>query len=244
MKQPAISRAALPQVLLFDLDDTLLDFSSGSRGCWEGACAGVADRLPCPPAELLAMIEEVRHWYWSDPERHRIGRLDMAAARRGVVARALRRLGHDRPALAAEIAAVYTRAREAAMALRPDAKGVLDVLRQHGVRLGLVTNGTGRDQRAKIDRFGLAPYFACVVIEGEFGVGKPDERVYRHALAQLGVPPAKAAMVGDNLEWDVAAPQRLGMRGVWYDPERNGLPPECTTRPDDVIASLTELLPA
>ena len=31
-------------------------------------------------------------------------------------------------------------------------------------------------------------------------------------------------MVGDNLEWDVAAPQRLGMSGVWIDARGRGLP--------------------
>jgi len=36
-------------------------------------------------------------------------------------------------------------------------------------------------------------------------------------------------MIGDHIEWDVAAPQRLGLRGIWVDRERAGLPraPPC-----------------
>ena len=49
------------------------------------------------------------------------------------------------------------------------------------------------------------------------GVGKPEEVVYRYALSKLRVKAEEAWMVGDNLEWDVLAPQRLGLRGVWVD---------------------------
>ncbi|MGA9348435.1 MAG: HAD-IA family hydrolase [Anaerolineae bacterium] len=50
------------------------------------------------------------------------------------------------------------------------------------------------------------------MIKGEFGVGKPDDRVYLHALDQLNVKPEETWMVGDNLEWDVRAPQRMHCR--------------------------------
>jgi putative hydrolase of the HAD superfamily len=48
----------------------------------------------------------------------------------------------------------------------------------------------------------LARFFDCIIVESEFGAGKPDERVYRHALAQLQAPAAGTWIVGDNLEWD------------------------------------------
>jgi putative hydrolase of the HAD superfamily len=78
-----------------------------------------------------------------------------------------------------------------------------------------VTNGAAEVQRAKIERFELAPLFDAIVVEGEFGLGKPEPAVYAHALASLGVAAADAWMVGDNLEWDVLTPRRLGMKGIW-----------------------------
>ena len=86
-----------------------------------------------------------------------------------------------------------------------------------GVKLALITNGSAEGQRGKVVRFELERFFGCIVIEGEFGVGKPDERVYKHALAALATDPEDAWMVGDNLEWEVAVPQRLGLRGIWVD---------------------------
>ncbi len=48
--------------------------------------------------------------------------------------------------------------------------------------------------------------------------------------------------MGDNLEWDIAAPQRLGLYAVWVDHSRAGLPADAGVQPDRIIHSLTELL--
>ena len=77
-----------------------------------------------------------------------------------------------------------------------------------GCKLAVLTNGAGAAQRGKLTRFGLENLFDEVLIEGEVGFGKPDPRIYRLALARLGLPADRVWMVGDNLEWDVRAPQR------------------------------------
>jgi putative hydrolase of the HAD superfamily len=107
-----------------------------------------------------------------------------------------------------------------------------------------VTNGDAGQQRDKIERFALASFFEVIVIEGEFGRGKPDEAVYRHALDHLGVAPHEAWMVGDHIEFDVGAPQRLGLRGIWVDRPGAGLGPDSPVRPHRIIRSLRELTPA
>ena len=96
-------------------------------------------------------------------------------------------------------------------------------------------------QRYKIERFDLARHFDYVLVEGEFGIGKPDERVYHHALSILGVEPSNAVMIGDDLERDVAGPQRVGMMGVWIDRAGRGVPAGNPIHPDRIIGSLLEL---
>ena len=51
-------------------------------------------------------------------------------------------------------------------------------------------------------------------------------------------------MIGDNLEWEVVAPQRLGIYAIWIDTHGEGLPPGSAIKPDRIIRSLTELVPA
>lgn len=74
-------------------------------------------------------------------------------------------------------------------------------------------------------------------------VGKPSSDFFRRALAGLGVPPERAAVVGDDLESDVAGGQQAGMRGVLVRTGkfREGDLAAGTVRPDAVLDSLADL---
>ena len=230
------------KALLLDLDDTLLAYSAGVDDSWAAACGAVP--LPLESATLVAALAETRKWFWTgDPARHARERVNMLGAWTKIVAEALVRCGCADDALAAAIATDFAARRRAAMRLFPETRVVLDALRARALPLALVTNGDVRQQRDKIERHDLARYFGAIVIEGEFGCGKPDERVYHEALRQLGVQSEGAWMVGDHLEWDVLAPQRLGLTGVWIDREGAGLPAtHADARPHRIIRSLSELL--
>jgi len=128
------------------------------------------------------------------------------------------------------------------MDLFPGVIVALGKLRERGVRLGLVTNGDRRQQRRKVEHYGLTSFFDVILIEGEFGSGKPDESVYRHVLEALEAKASDAWMVGDHLEWDVAARQRLGLRGAWIDVEGRGLPADALARPDLILRAFTEIV--
>jgi putative hydrolase of the HAD superfamily len=190
---------------------------------------------------LLEEIRAYREWFWSDPERNRRGRLELLASRQHVLEVALRRLGIDAPALAEEMTRAYSLERESRARPFPGAIATVEWLRQRGVRLALLTNGGARLQRLKVLRWGLASLFDWVSIEGEFGAGKPDLRVYEHALERLRATPEQTWMAGDNLEWDVGAPQQLGIFGIWIDHEKQGLPNASPVRPDRIIHALAEL---
>jgi putative hydrolase of the HAD superfamily len=144
-------------------------------------------------------------------------------------------------ALATAIAERYRTRRAAGFAPFPDALDTVRWFRERGCRLALVTNGSGATQRGKVLGFGLAELFDSILIEGELGFGKPDSRVYTQALRELGVTAVDAWMVGDNLEWDVAAPQRLGIRGIWLDVRGTGVPDASAVRPDRIVRALSEL---
>ena len=234
---------SLPKAILLDLDNTILALSDSADPCWRRVCEKHASRIDgLTPERLFDAIKESRAWFWEDPQRHHRGRMNLGAARREIVAAAFARLNIEAPDLANEIADAYSVEREEALQPFPGAVEALHCLRDQGVQLALITNGNAETQRRKIDRFELGPLFDCIIIEGEFGVGKPDGRVYLHALTQLNVKPEETWMIGDDLEWDVAAPQRLGICGVWLDFAGSGLPENSPVHPDRIIGSLSELL--
>ena len=238
----------LPRAILFDLDDTLISAYQKPEVAWRTVLAELGAALaPVEPEAALRAIVDFADEFWSDPERHRVWRQRMAESRRVVVAGAAQALARQGGPTWSEEAGVrladrFTAYREERMLLFPGAHETLDALRAAGVRLALVTNGAADTQRAKVERFALTQRFEHVQIEGEHGFGKPEERAYRHAMATLGVEPAQTWMVGDNLEWEVIAPQRLGIHAIWHDVQGTGLPAGSLARPDRIIVRLTQLL--
>lgn len=239
----------LPRAILFDLDETLISAYGRPDAAWVAVAAEFSEALaPWTSTEIAAAVGAFARGFWADAERHRIWRQRIGEARRLIVAGAFDTLaigGRPIPAAAVlhRLADRFTAYRDEQMHLFPDAHAVVDGFRALGIRLALVTNGAAVAQRAKITRFDLAHRFDHIQIEGEHGFGKPEERAYRHALQVLGVDPAEAWMVGDNLEWEVAAPQRLGIHAIWVDGIGEGLPPASIIRPDRIIRSVRELLP-
>jgi len=238
----------LPRAILFDLDDTLLVAFGPAESQWRRVIGGFgADLAPLGPELVVAAIQAGSRELWADPARHKHWRHRIGEARRRIVANAFAELaacGHAVPdrALSDAVADAYDALHEAELRMFPGAHETVDGLKERGVRLALVTNGAALPQRAKVVRFALEHRFDHIQIEGEHGFGKPEERAYTHAMAALGVGPRDTWMVGDNLEWEVAAPQRLGIHAIWHDGYGQGLPPDAPARPDRIIRSLPELL--
>ncbi len=234
----------LPRAILFDLDDTIISASASTPNAMQQVCAQFAPAIPGVSFEgLYDAFQSAAMTFWSDATRQRRGRLNPAGAALAIAKSALDSLGvRDESELSTDLADCYLTTRERSLSLYPGAIETLEKLRGKGVRLALITNGSAEGQRGKVVRFGLERYFGCIVIEGEFGVGKPDERVYRHALATLDTEPGDAWMVGDNLEWEVATPQRLGLRGIWVDWAGVGLPEGTSVRPDRIVRGISELV--
>ncbi|WP_340647415.1 HAD family hydrolase [Phenylobacterium sp.] len=236
---------ALPRAILFDLDETLLSFGKRPLILAEVAEEFAAALSPLTPQEVADHLEAGFREFWSDPEVHKIWRFKLGAARLMIVSgvfQALRpRASGLTPAAAKTFAERFHAYREEQARFFPGALEAVDELKRRGVKLALVTNGAGAVQRAKIEKFDLAGRFDHIQIEGEAGFGKPEEQAYLHAMAALGVTAEETWMVGDNLEWEVAAPQRLGIYAIWHDHLAVGLPKDSAIKPDRIILSIGEL---
>jgi putative hydrolase of the HAD superfamily len=232
----------VPEAIFFDLDSTIITWATSYDTAWEtlsNRYAAEADGLD--PAQLLEAINETRRWYWKDPGRHRTGRLNLNDARREIIRLAFSNLKLNNNPLADKIADAYIADREETASLVPQAVETLERLRSMGLRLAMITNGAPDMQRPKIEKFKLAKYFDNILIEGEFGCGKPDERVFRHTLKKLNVTPADAWMVGDDLEFDIAPCRALGLYSLWVDEQGKGLPAKDGVRPDGIIRGIAEI---
>lgn len=209
--------------LLIDLDGTLLDSVGPSAAVESWAVAArecapeIAAQLSITPAEAAACLSETARQFWRDPERHRWGRMHPEEQRQLVVRQALAAWGVDAPDLVQVLSDRYWREKQRRFQVFPLAVQALAQLRSMDLALVLVTNGDAAGQREKIDRFDLARWFDAILIEGEQGVGKPEPEMYRRALAAANLTPWDAMMIGDHLEWEIAAPARLGLASIWVN---------------------------
>lgn len=236
----------LPPALLIDLDDTVLRFGLRADLSAEVALEFRREALPLRPDELAELLEQAFDDYWAHAERHRVSRFrPLEEVRREIVAGLFAKLRPGAPGLTEEAAIRFADRfhfyREGRIECFPGAVEALDRFKAEGVKLALITNGRSLIQREKINRFDLAHRFDHIQIEEEHGFGKPDERAYHHAMSVLGVGPEECWMIGDNLEWEVVAPQRLGIYAIWYDGYGQGLPQGSAIKPDRIIRSLKEL---
>ena len=192
LSQLDVQAARALRGVLFDLDDTLLDYTGGVSELWAATCRDAAGPAGLDCEALVGAIREARQWFWGDPVRHRTERVQMLAAWGKIAGRALAGIGCSDRELATRIAAEFHARRSAADRLFADARPCLDALRARDHVLGLVTNGDRRMQRDKLARHGLADYFDAVAIEGEVGIGKPEAAIFRRALDELGIAPCDA----------------------------------------------------
>lgn len=115
--------------------------------------------------------------------------------------------------------------------LYEDALPALAVLREHSVKIGLVSNGS-RDLEEFVAHHGLDA--DCAIGSRAFGRTKPHPEIFRHALSLLEVEPTDAAMVGDSYEDDIEGARALGMRAFLLD--RDGRRPDEPDRLPDLFA--------
>jgi len=109
-------------------------------------------------------------------------------------------------------------------------------LRARGVRTAVVSNSDGR-VRAKLANLGFAEHLEFVVDSHEEGVEKPDPEIFHRALGRLGVPPERAAYIGDIYSIDAVGAREAGLRPILIDPTGAYDSIDCRT-----IAALPELL--
>ncbi len=230
----------LPRAVFFDLDDTLLDGYNAMQTAWAIVCADFGQRLGIAPDALRDAIRREATAFWKDEEAVGHWRVKLQDARTHVIGLALRAEGLD-ATQAEPLSLAYGAEHRAHLRPFDDAFETLEAVREAGLKTALLTNGPRELQRDKIARFDVARHMDAIVIEGEFGKGKPSREVFEYALSEVRVEAPAAWMVGDNLYADVGGAKAAGLHAIWIHRERLAPREDIPTLPDRVIAHLAEL---
>jgi len=231
------------ELILFDLDDTLMAFDLVSEKAWEKSVDIFIqnNNINTEKDILLEKLNTTRKWYWADAERHKIGRKNIVNARREIVKIALKEYENIEINKLEELADNYSRIQEELWYLLDGVEETLQKIKEKNIKLGIMTNGTSESQRRKLKRFDIEKYFNYIFIEGEVGYGKPDIKIFEYMLQTTGIECNKIIMVGDNLIWDIEPPQKLGIYTIWINTKKAQLE-NYNIKPDKIIKKISDII--
>jgi HAD superfamily hydrolase (TIGR01549 family) len=218
------------KAITLDLDDTLwpiwptIERAENALHQWLTEFAPMTAALYSSPGAR----HEIRDYVaTSNPDlRH-----DLSAVRRESIRLALYRAGEN-PLMADEAFEVFFAERQRVV-LYDDALESLEFL---SARFPLASLSNGN---ADLARVGLSRYFQAAVTARDFGVGKPDPRIFHAVAGALEVMPVDILHVGDDATLDVLGAVNAGMQAAWVNRADHLWPHDI--QPHVTLTNLTEL---
>jgi len=186
--------------VVFDLDNTLLDFMKMKEFAVKAAIKGMIEAgLKVNEDKSYIEINSIYEEFgW---ENQKVFDVFLEKS-----------IGHvDNKFLAAGIVA-YRRAREANLMAYPNVNKTLLALSKSGIKLGVVSDAPSREAWMRIYYLNLYHYFDVVITYDDSGERKPSPIPFQLALDGMGLRPEETIMIGDWPERDVVGAQQIGMK--------------------------------
>lgn len=218
-------------LLLADADGTLLDFEAAEHKALLSACEAVGLTVT---EDGAARYKAINQQLWRAFERREVTQEALKVLR---FSRFLDELGADADPNGMSDAFVR------ALSLQTDEiEGAYAFLGEASKRVPVVvvTNGIPFVQRGRFGSSRLSKFLSGYVISGEAGFAKPDPRMIEKAMEGRSMPKARALMLGDEPNSDIAAANAFGIDSCWYNPA--GRANETPHRQTFTIQRLSEAL--
>ena len=205
----------LPDVIFFDLDDTLIDHGTAARS----ALSKLQEEYEVLGAmeldELEMLWQKDFQKYWELLILNRITIQENWAARfRNLFETVGHSIGGDELGkLVSDYGELYISGTSAI----PGAAEILKKAREHGVTVSVITNNIAEMQYRKVKHCGLDGYIDSMTISQDYGIMKPDPEIFRIAMRKTGTLPEKSLMVGDSLDSDILGAIGVGIKPVWFN---------------------------
>ncbi|GHP13785.1 noncanonical pyrimidine nucleotidase, YjjG family protein [Lentilactobacillus fungorum] len=217
--------------ILFDVDDTLLNFEASEKQALEKLFKTI--HQPLTPA-VYRDYHDLNAQLWHRYERGEISRETLLNSRfnlffahygqnidgklYGQKYRTFLSEGHDQI---------------------PQAQTLLNDIRPNH-QLYVITNGIAATQQRRLKESGLVNYFDDVFISERIGHKKPDSAFFEAVADQIqGFTKQSALVVGDSLTSDILGAKHFGIDSVWFNPHH--LPNASQTKPTYEIDHLLSL---
>lgn len=190
------------QAVLFDLDNTLVDFMSMKRaGVTAAVRAMIAIGLPMSEEDAEKCVYEIYREFGIEYQE--------------VFDRMLEQFPSQQPRLLAAAVSAYRDARGHHLQAYAGVRETLVGLIKRGIALGVVSDAPQKQAWLRLIDSGIDVFFDTVVAHEDTGVYKPNPKPFKLAMGRLGVTAAQTIMVGDWPERDIRGADALGVVTVF-----------------------------
>ena len=221
----------MTELLLFDIDDTLLDFGKAE----EGAIRRTFSKHGIPVDDaILRRYSEINSYVWGLLEKGERTREEILILRFAML---FEELGIDHSVR--DVQNDYEYELGVGHFFVPGAPELLETL--HGrCRLFIVSNGTLSVQERRLRSAGIGRYFEDIFISEQIGHDKPSREYFEACFGRIpGFSRERALIIGDRLSSDILGGINAGVRTCWYNPRHD--PPDPEIPADYEIDSLDQL---
>ncbi|MDR2832563.1 MAG: YjjG family noncanonical pyrimidine nucleotidase [Streptococcaceae bacterium] len=220
-------------VLLFDIDNTLLNFDTAEeyalKKTFEKYNVDLTDKN-------LEVYSRVNKHYWLMNEQGKVTREQLFEER---FTQAFKEMGVELSDDMKEINDVYLAYLAQSHDLITGAFELLSELHSEGREMHVVTNGTPTVSRPRIEDSGISSFFKEIFISEEIGANKPAKEFFDYVFNHIeDADKKKFVIIGDSLSSDILGGIKAGIKTIWYNPAN--LTTE-TIQPDITINDLSEL---
>ncbi|MFP5225722.1 MAG: HAD family hydrolase [Actinomycetota bacterium] len=233
--------------ILFDFGHTLMDFGR-TEDALKGAYSVIREKLvhwveDHSPPEVDELVERVaaeidrmvEHSY----AQQAVEELDIFE----LFSHAFSGMGYELPQeLLREVIEIDHEALRQTVRIDPETIATLELLRERGLKIGLVSNVVQLPELLHRDlaEFGIAERVDAVALSSEVGIRKPRPQIFEYALEKLDTKPVDAVFVGDRLVDDIAGAHALGMKAILTHQYRQEQPDDDIV-PDATVRTVTEV---
>ena len=212
------------QYLLFDMDNTLLDFTKAEYLSFRDTCS--ACDVSCSE-ELYRQYSAINDRLWKMLEKKQISQDSLKVERFRQLLVSIDYADDEITAeKAMEMRDVYIDNLKKQTCLVDGAEDICRKLAKK-YRMYIVTNGLSRTSRPRFEQSALKPYFDDLFISEEIGAGKPSAEYYDHVLRKIGCTDKTAYLaIGDSLTSDCTGAVAYGLDICYFNPTNrpaNGL---------------------
>lgn len=219
------------RTILFDLDDTLLDFKASEAEALRYTLRTLGLE---PTQEITARYSVINQAQWELLEKKELTRAQVLVRRFEILFKEYS--VQCNPQKAQDI---YHHRLSQGHHFIGGAVELLEALYKK-YDLYVVSNGTGAVQDGRIKSAGVARYFKDIFISERMGADKPDPVFFENCFARIpGFNKEEAVIIGDSLTSDIRGGNNMNLRAVWFNPRR--LPGKEGIFPDYEVQTLTEI---